>query len=93
MLSLFFYFKTMEGIAIRAVAQDVEAAKLMGISVKRVTVTTWIISSMLAATAGMLIAPTTFLDINMMSEVHLKSFCAAVLGALIHLLDLQLVVC
>lgn len=80
MLSLFFYFKTMEGIAIRAVAQDVDAAKLMGISVKRVTVTTWIISSMLAATAGMLIAPTTFLDINMMSEVHLKSFCAAVLG-------------
>lgn len=80
MLSLFFYFKTMEGIAIRAVAQDADAAKLMGISVKRVTVTTWVISAMLAATAGMLIAPTTFLDINMMSEVHLKSFCAAVLG-------------
>lgn len=81
MLMLFYYFKySIGGLAIRAVAQDREAARLMGISVDKVSKRTWIISSMLAATAGMLIAPTTFLDINMMSDVHLKSFCAAVLG-------------
>lgn len=78
---LYFYFNyTMEGLAIRGAAQNPEAAKLMGISVNRVVTKTWIISAMLSAVAGMLIAPTTFLDINMMADVHLKSFSAAVLG-------------
>lgn len=78
---LFYYFNyTMNGLALRAAAQNNEAAKLMGISVERVIVTTWIISAVLSAVAGMLIAPTTFLDINMMADVHLKSFSAAVLG-------------
>lgn len=78
---LFYYFNyTMEGLAIRGAAQNTEAAKLMGISVNKVITKTWIISAMISAVAGMLIAPTTFLDINMMADVHLKSFSAAVLG-------------
>lgn len=79
--ALYYYFKyTMSGLALRAAAQNPEAAKLMGISVNKVVSMTWIISAMLSAVAGMLIAPTTFLDINMMADVHLKSFSAAVLG-------------
>ena len=80
-VGLFYYFKyTMSGLALRATALNIEAAKLMGISVNKVITKTWIISAMLSAVAGMLIAPTTFLDINMMGDVHLKSFSAAVLG-------------
>lgn len=81
MLALFYYFKyTMSGLALRAAAQDPKAAKLMGISVERVITLTWIISAMLAAITGILVAPTTNLSVSMMADVHLKSFCAAVLG-------------
>lgn len=81
MLMLFYYFKyAMGGLAIRAVAQDPNAARLMGISVDNVVMATWMMSAMLSGIAGMLIAPTTFLDINMMADIHLKSFCSAVLG-------------
>ena len=81
MLILFYYFKNaMGGLAIRAVAQDPNAARLMGISVDNVVMATWMMSAMLSGIAGMLIAPTTFLDINMMADIHLKSFCSAVLG-------------
>lgn len=81
MLVLFYFFKyTKTGLAIRAASQNPEAAKLMGVSVNKVITLTWIISSVLSSIAGMLIAPTTFLDINMMADIHLKSFSAAVLG-------------
>jgi branched-chain amino acid transport system permease protein len=79
--ALFYFFKyTMTGLALRAASENPEAAKLMGVSVNRVVTLTWVISAVLSAVAGMLIAPTTFLDINMMADVHLKSFSAAVLG-------------
>lgn len=81
MMALFYYFKyTMSGLALRAAAQDPKAAKLMGISVERVITLTWIISAMLAGITGILVAPTTNLSVGMMADVHLKSFCAAVLG-------------
>jgi branched-chain amino acid transport system permease protein len=79
--ALFYFFKyTMTGLAIRAASQNAEAAKLMGISVNKVVTLAWMISAAISAVAGMLIAPTTFLDINMMADIHLKSFSAAVLG-------------
>ncbi|WP_032120737.1 branched-chain amino acid ABC transporter permease [Clostridium amazonitimonense] len=81
MLALFYFFKyTKTGLALRAASQNPEAAELMGISVNKVITLTWIISAVLSSIAGMLIAPTTFLDINMMADIHLKSFSAAVLG-------------
>ncbi|WP_461207066.1 branched-chain amino acid ABC transporter permease [Clostridium sp. DL1XJH146] len=81
MVALFYFFKfTRAGLALRAASQNSEAAKLMGISVEKTIAMTWAISASLSAIAGMLIAPTTFLDINMMADVHLKSFSAAVLG-------------
>lgn len=81
MIGLFYFFKyTRTGLALRAASQNTEVAKLMGISVNRVVTLTWIISAMLSAVAGMLIAPITFLDVNMMADVHLKSFASGVLG-------------
>lgn len=72
--------KTKLGIAIRATAQNEGTARLMGIPVKRVYAMSWILATMLGAITGLLVAPTTNVSINMMGEIHLKSFIAAVLG-------------
>ncbi len=71
---------TLAGIAIRAASQNARAARLMGVPVPRVYSLTWGISAVLGAVAGILIAPTTFLSPNMMAEVQVKAFTAAVLG-------------
>ena len=68
------------GIAMRAVAENRLAARLMGVRVNQILSTTWAIGAMLGSVAGIFIAPVTFLDINMMSEVVIKAFTAAVLG-------------
>ncbi|WP_232077640.1 ABC transporter permease [Variovorax sp. PBL-E5] len=81
MLLLFGFFKfTMTGIAMRALSQNVTASSLMGISVDRMFAMTWGLSGILGGVAGFLVAPTTFLDTNMMSVLLLKAFTAAVLG-------------
>lgn len=71
---------SLAGIAMRATAQNAVMARLMGVPVKRVHSWAWGISAVLGAVAGILIAPTTFLDPNMMAEMNIKAFTAAVLG-------------
>jgi len=78
-LYLFFRFTTM-GIAMRAVADDMEGARLMGISISRIFSLSWVLANMLGAVSGILLAPIIYLDVNMMQVVILKSFVAAVLG-------------
>lgn len=83
MLALFAFFRfSKTGIAMRAVAQNHKAARVMGIRAKRINAITWAISSVLGAVAGVLIAPITFLDINMGLNPALKAFTAAVLGGM-----------
>lgn len=78
---MFYLMKTiLMGIAIRATSQNPRTARLMGINVSQVYSVSWVVSGIFGAIAGMLIAPTTFLDVNMMAEVNLKAFTAAVLG-------------
>ncbi len=81
-MAVLFYVinRTKVGIAIRATAQNENTARLMGIPVLRIYSLSWIIATVLGATAGILVAPTTNVSINMMAEIHLKSFIAAVLG-------------
>lgn len=82
-LMLLFYclFRfTLIGLAMRAAAQNLNTAELMGVRVGSIFSLTWAISAILGGIAGMLIAPTTFLDPNMMGEVAIKAFAAAVLG-------------
>jgi len=71
---------SMVGIAMRAAAENRVVCRLMGVKVNKIMATTWAIGSMLGAVAGILIAPVTFLDLSMMSEVIIKAFTAAVLG-------------
>lgn len=82
-LGMFLLFKfSMLGISMRAASQDKIATKIMGVKINRVFSAGWAISAFLAAIAGVFIAPTTFLDPNMMSEVLLKAFAASVLGGI-----------
>jgi branched-chain amino acid transport system permease protein len=80
-LYLFFRF-TKVGIAMRATFQNKEAAALMGIGTRRIFAVTWGISSVLAATAGVLTAAKLYLDNTVMLFPFLKAFSAAVLGGL-----------
>ena len=81
MIALFWMIRnTYLGLAIRATAQDDEMARMMGINTIKITAFTWIMATVLGSIAGLMIAPATNVYIGMMSDVHLKSFIAAVLG-------------
>jgi branched-chain amino acid transport system permease protein len=68
------------GKQFRAVAQDVEAALLMGIRVRRIHGLTWILVAVLAGIAGLLLSPMWFIDVSMGDSLALKAFAAAVIG-------------
>lgn len=70
------------GKMLSAVALNPGAAGLMGIDVRRMTVASYVISSMLAGLAGVLIAPTTFAFPVMGVLLGLKAFAAAIIGGL-----------
>ncbi len=65
----------------RATSENMLAAYYMGIPVKRVVSLIWAISAAVAATAGVLLAPITFIHSNVGLALGLKAFPAAVLGA------------
>jgi branched-chain amino acid transport system permease protein len=70
----------MLGKVMRAVAMDRETAALMGIPVERVLAGTFAYSSVLAALAGILLAPLFFVTIEMGTMVGLKGFVAMIIG-------------
>ena len=83
MAALFLFFRFSKvGVAMKAVAQNEDAAKTMGIRVNRIKGLTWGIASLLGAVAGVMIAPITLLDPNMMLDPLLKAFASAVLGGM-----------
>jgi branched-chain amino acid transport system permease protein len=75
-----FFNKTRLGTAMRATSENMLAAYYMGIPVKRVVSLIWAISAMVAACAGVLLAPITFIHTNVGLALGLKAFPAAVLG-------------
>ena len=81
LLGMFFRF-TKLGVAMKAVQQNHFAAQAMGIPTRRVLSFTWGLSSVTGAVAGMLIAPISTLDPNLMFDPLLKGFAGAVLGGM-----------
>lgn len=78
-----FIQKTKTGKAMRAVAENKEAAALMGIDVNRIILITFVIGSALAAAAGVMVG-IYYTQINhMMGFIPgIKAFTAAVLGGI-----------
>ena len=80
---LYVFFKyTKQGIAMRAVTDDPETAELMGIPVRFIVLLTWGMAGLLAAFAGVLVAPIIYVAPEMMDEVLIKGYVAAVFGGL-----------
>ena len=67
------------GIAMQAASQNQLAAYYMGIPVKRLNSLVWGLAAAVAAVAGLLLAPITFVHANM-GFIGLKAFPAAVVG-------------
>lgn len=81
MAGLFIYFKyTKTGLAIRATAQNEDAAKLMGIKVGVIFALSWGVGVSLGAVSAVLAAPRTFIHPNMMLPLQIRGLTGAVLG-------------
>ncbi|MFZ1629582.1 MAG: branched-chain amino acid ABC transporter permease [Anaerolineae bacterium] len=79
-LTLFFR-RSSDGIAMRAVADDQQAALSMGISVKRIFAIAWSIAAVTAAIAGILVANIVGVS-GAVSGIGLRVFPVVILGGL-----------
>jgi branched-chain amino acid transport system permease protein len=70
------------GKALRAVAADREAAMLQGIPYDRIALVGFILAALMAALAGVLIAPVSIVTQGMGGDYLMKSFVAVVVGGL-----------
>jgi branched-chain amino acid transport system permease protein len=77
-----FLIKTDVGQAIRATAQDREAAQLMGVNVRRMSLVAFGLGTALAGTAGALVSPTYYIFPQVGSAFTLKAFVIVVLGGM-----------
>lgn len=75
-----FMTKTKTGKAVRCVAQDKEAAALMGIDVRKNIAITVAISSMICGLIGILVIPVFSASHTMAGMIALKGFAAGVIG-------------
>jgi branched-chain amino acid transport system permease protein len=80
-LWMFFRFTTL-GLALRASAINPHASRLVGVRVGVMLALGWGFAAVLGAVAGMMAAPTVFLDPSMMLVILIYAFAAAVLGGI-----------
>lgn len=74
--------RTRFGLAIRATFQDQDAARIVGVNVKRIYTVTFALGSGMAAVAGALLAP-MFVATPLMGDLaSLKAFAIVILGGL-----------
>jgi branched-chain amino acid transport system permease protein len=72
--------KTAVGVGMRAVAQDIQAARLMGLKVNRLLALSWGLAAVLAGVAGLMLGPMWFADVSMGDPIALKAFAATIIG-------------
>jgi branched-chain amino acid transport system permease protein len=74
--------RTRWGTALLAVVQNRDAARLMGIPIRRVIAVSYALSTLLAGIAGVLIAPLSNVSVEMGTLFGLKAFAVAILGGI-----------
>ena len=74
-----FFGRTRVGVAMQASSQNQLAAYYMGIPVKRLASFTWAIGAMIAAVAGVLLAPVTQVDTTI-GLLGIKALAGAIVG-------------
>ena len=77
----FFRFTTV-GLAMRSSAVNPDASRLLGVRVSWMLAIGWGLAAVLGAVAGLMAAPTVFLDPGMMLVILIYAFAAAVLGGI-----------
>jgi branched-chain amino acid transport system permease protein len=75
-----FLNRTLTGRAMQAVAQNTEAATVLGINVKRMVLYVFLINALLAAVTALLVTPTYLAKFDMGDIIGLKAFYAAIIG-------------
>lgn len=78
----FFLTRSRHGLAVVAVAQNLDAAKLMGVDARRIYAATMGLSAGLAAIAGVLLAPIFFVSPNAGDIPLLKAIIVAIFGGM-----------
>jgi branched-chain amino acid transport system permease protein len=83
LLLLFVFFRfTPLGLAMRAAAQNPVSSRLVGIRVGWMLALGWGLAAAIGSIAGMMVAPTVFLEPNMMVGILLYAFAGALLGGI-----------
>ncbi len=75
-----FLNRTVTGRAMQAVAQNTEAARVLGIDVRRMVLYVFLINAILATVTALLIAPTYLAKFDMGDSIGQKAFFAAIIG-------------
>lgn len=78
----FFLTRTPIGRGMRATAENMDAARLMGVPVDRMILLSFLISALLGVVAGAVIAPVTSLDYSSMASFTNDGLIAVTLGGL-----------
>jgi branched-chain amino acid transport system permease protein len=76
------FARTRLGLGLRAAAVNPVESRLVGVPVATMIAVGWGLAAALGAVAGVLAAPSLFLEPNMMQTVLLYAFAAAVLGGM-----------
>lgn len=78
----FFIQRAKAGQAIRAVAQDREAAQLQGIDINRSAAIVFFVACGTAGAAGVLIAPLYYVDVFLGTSALMRTFIVVIIGGL-----------
>jgi branched-chain amino acid transport system permease protein len=75
-----FLNKTVTGRAMQACAQNTDAARVLGINVRRMVLYVFLINAVLAVVAALLVTPTYLAKFDMGDSIGQKAFFAAIIG-------------
>jgi branched-chain amino acid transport system permease protein len=79
---LFFFDKTMIGLAMRASAENRLAASLVGVNPKRVVQLSFVFGASIGALAGVLVAPIVFMNFTIGVLLTTKGIVASIVGGI-----------